>query len=238
MDVKKHIHLFIIILLLVSCERNWDNPSDEGNTLNLDWSPYISFIKQEDIDITLAFGCYQDNVNSYIIERSVDNSSFSKVADLPETEFNYTDVIINGMRKTVIVWTDTDVTQGGKIHKYRIFAKVGNKLSNYVEGEIDAYVAPEFSVSIESITQNSFSYKINVTDNGGAPLVPWYNIYVREEGKQEDPNNFGTIWDNGETIKEGTVNYLKASTVYYAKFEMINNQYKKGLSESVKITTK
>jgi hypothetical protein len=160
MDVKKLIHLVIIILLLISCERNCDNPDDEENTLNLDWSPYISFIEQEEIDITLAFGCYQDNINSYIIERNVDNGTFSKVADLPDAELNYTDVVINGGRKTVIIWIDNDVAQGGKTYKYRIYARVGNKLSDYIKGEIVAYIPPKFTVTIENISQNSFLYKI------------------------------------------------------------------------------
>jgi hypothetical protein len=77
-----------------------------------------------------------------------------------------------------------------------------------------------------------------VTYNGGAPLVRWHNVYVREEDEKEDTYDFATIWDNGETVKESTIDYLKTSTIYYAKFEVINNQYKKGLSESIKITTK
>ncbi len=222
----KILILVLISLIIVTCNKKyWDNPHDENTSSYFDWSASITSIKQEEESIVLEFDCDETNFDSYVIERSLDNGVFSKVAS---------------PTKTVNSWTDNNITLGGKLHKYKIYAEAGSNSSNYDEAEIVAYLPPKFSASITQITYYSFSWKIDVYDNGGAPINHRYNIYYKEEDEKLRSINVssrGEIPISG-TLSNNTMLSIKASTVYYIQFEIINNQNKKGLSEFFKITTK
>jgi len=227
MSLKNFIFIFLSLVIFISCnKKDWDNPYDEESSTNLDWAPFFSNVKQEDETVVLEFNCNETNFDSYNIERSIDNSAFSKVANLS---------------KTANSWTDNNITIGGKLHKYRIYALAGSNKSNYGESEIIPYLPPKFNAKINYITYNSFGWEINIIDNGGASIKEYYAIY-NEEGLS--PKYFWeSRFNENEPIRDTLFLYdlykpIKPSTVYYLQFEVINIQNKKGFSESMKVTTK
>jgi hypothetical protein len=220
MNFKGLTLIVFILILIISCEdKDWDNPYDEESSTNLDWAPFISNIEQEDESVVLEFGCNEINFDSYVIERSIDNGSFSKVAS---------------PAKTATEWVDNNITKGGKLHKYKIYAKAGNNKSNSDEAEITPYLAPKFTVNIDDITYNSFSYEIIISDNGGANLKS-YDCLIGTE-----PSSLST--KISETISNytitGTYDELNDTTTYFIRFRVNNTKYKTRESDIIEITTK
>lgn len=218
MNFKGLTLIVFILILIISCEdKNWDNPYDEESSTNLDWAPFISNIEQEDESVVLEFGCNETNFDSYVIEKSVDNGSFGKVAS---------------PAKNATEWVDNNITKGGKLHKYKIYAKAGNNKSNSDEAEILPKLAPKVDVSISEITSNSFSYNLNILDDGGSSIFYYIcEIYT-------DPN-LSNLYDSFKYYEKfvGVYDELKDTTTYYLRF-FIHNSFKDIYSETYSITTR
>jgi hypothetical protein len=213
MRLKNIIFSVIVLLIIISCKKkNWNNPYDEEPSTYFDWAPFISSIKQVDETIVLEFGSNETNFDSYVIERSVDNGAFSKVASPSNTSTS---------------WTDNNITSGGKVHKYKIYAKAGSNASNSVETEITPKLAPKFDVTFNDITVNSFSYDVNITDNGSSIYSVVCDVFTDE--------NLSSLY-RSYTGYNRTCNELKDSTTFYVRF-FIHNSFKDIYSKTYSITT-
>jgi hypothetical protein len=148
--IKIFISLIILVTLISCGKKEWNNPYDEESSPYLDWAPFIS-INQVDEAVVLEFYSKVTNFDSYVIERSVDNGAFSKVAS---------------PTKTSTSWTDNNITSGGKLHKYRIYAKAGNNRSDFTETEITPFLKPKLSIEILQISDINAKFKVIINNMG------------------------------------------------------------------------
>ncbi len=205
MSWKHIIFLIGIISVFLSCEKkNWDNPYDEQSSPDLDWAPFISSIKQEDESIVLEFGCSETNFDSYVIERSVDNGAFSKVAS---------------PAKTANSWTDSNITSGGKLYKYKLYCKAGNNFSNSVERSITPYLIPVIKIQIVQVTHIKASCKITIENDGGntnlKTVAVCWSQYGSPNVNSDGYNN--KIYNSDEDSYIIELTRLNPNTTYYLK---------------------
>jgi uncharacterized protein (TIGR02145 family) len=203
MNFKNLTPIVFILIVIISCEdKNWDNPYDEESSTNFDWAPFISNIEQEDESIVLEFGCNETNFDSYVIERSVDNGSFSKVTS---------------PGKTATEWVDNNITKGGKLHKYKIYAKAGSNNSNSDEAEITPYLNPIISIELLNVSHIDAKCKVTIEKDGGNNLetveVCW-NLYGNPTIKSK--NYESAAYKDNVNSYELELKDLIPDTTYYA----------------------
>ncbi|MEE4197547.1 MAG: hypothetical protein V2I54_07880 [Bacteroidales bacterium] len=210
---KIYIILFIISLIYVACDnREWDNPYDPECELEL-WSPFNLKASQNNYEdaICLIWDVSSDNFSEYVIERSVNYEDFMIVASIDNTNLE---------------WKDVNVNKGGKIHKYKLYAKANNNESNFVETEITPYFTPELNIEINNITETSATCIVNVNDGGG-PI----NHYGLEWSKDNSFSNIEGSFDNWEDCGESFIYELSLddNTNYYIRaWAHINHSDKDG----------
>lgn len=154
--IKIKLLIAIVLLAFFSCEnREWDNPFDPDCPKEL-FTPANFIAKQEGNVVKLTWSQSNTQISGFVIERSVDGSTWTSVTTPSKAE---------------LTWSDSNIS-GGKIHSYRIVAKAGNNRSNEISMSVTPVFPPTLTTNaITNQTSNSATCEGNITNDGGSTVV-------------------------------------------------------------------
>ncbi|MGD9931504.1 MAG: FISUMP domain-containing protein [Mangrovibacterium sp.] len=136
----------ILISLLVSCEREWDNPFDPESPKET-WTPVDFSVSQQENTMLLSWGQPAPNISGFKIDRKIGDGEWQSLGT------------VNG---STFTWTDSQLVEG-QTHEYRLKAYAGENESN----ELTINVTP---ISLSAVQQEnnillSWSQSVsNITD--------------------------------------------------------------------------
>ena len=198
--------LFILLVVFTSCEnREWDNPFDPDCPKEL-FTPFDFKAIQEGTQIKLTWSQSNTKISGFVVERSVDGSTWASVATPSKTE---------------LTWSDSNIT-GGKVHEYRIVAKAGSNSSN----QITAQVIPVFASTLTTIPLTKLLSTTaflggEIISDGGSPVT------ARGVCWNASPNptisNSKTTDGTGTGSFTSTITGLSTVTTYYARAYATNS---------------
>lgn len=213
------IYLIITLLsFLLSCQKHeWDNPFDpdcpketftpsgfqaiqQGNSINLSW-------RQTNI-----------HISNFVIERRIDNGTWSFFAS---------------QQRSLTTFNDGNII-GGKIYSYRIAANAGNNYSNYVTAQATPVLTSTVTTNaITRLLSTSSALGGTISSDGGAPIsargVCW------NTSSNPTFSNFKTSDGSGTGTFTSTLKELTPNTKYYARAYATNSA---GISYGNEITFK
>lgn len=229
--MKNKFQLIIAALIFLnSCsDREWDNPYDSACPED-SWTPDIFYVVQGDNygdatfdpNITIEWFNPLEKFDHVIIERAIGNNVYSKIA-----ECKY------GVDK----WIDNNITRGGELHKYRIYAEAGENKSLISTEEITPILLAGLEVEVIDLTYNLATIRVNVDKRGGQTgnhTITWSKDAIFEETQWQHYSD-----DPGESfiyeiqLEENTTYYFYISVYNYDSER--NGEYSN--SEVIAITT-
>jgi len=198
-----------LIFLIISCsDREWNNPYDTACSAE-SWVPSIYYIAQGDDYGDLTYNPYITIVwfnpvqkfDHVIIERAIGSDVFTEVA---KCEY--------GVEK----WIDNDITRGGELHKYRIYAEAGNNKSIIEEEEITPVLLADLDIQFENLTYTSVTCIVSV-DDGGGPInhydLSWSMVadFSEIEGEYHKWDDPGESFTYDVQLEDNTKYYFQAT---------------------------
>ncbi|MCD4730378.1 MAG: hypothetical protein K8R74_07250, partial [Bacteroidales bacterium] len=190
MNKKIYIPLIILlalILIILACEREWDNLNDKNNTLSPeDWAPSnLHSIPDSSWLLTLTWQDNSDGEDGFRIERKYEGGSWEQIST---TKSN--------------IYKDNDCELNNIVY-YRVCAFIGENNSSYTEKiyNTEMYPPQNVSIAINSLTSVTLSWEYtNMTGHS-------FKIDRRiNQGSWED--KFATLNDNQTTYTDNEVDLL------------------------------
>jgi uncharacterized protein (TIGR02145 family) len=216
-------NIIFILLLIVSCNnREWDNPFDPGCPKEI-FTPNNFTAIQEGEQIILSWNQTNPNITGFKIERQIENENFSAIASPGKNETSVTN----------------DISAGGKLHTYKLYAMASSNKSNEVTASITPVLqAAVTTKTVTEITATSALSGGTITDDGGGPVtargVVWNKTGTptleNNSGKTTDGSGTGSFTSELTGLEEGTEYFVRAyatnsmGTVYGNEVNFETNQ--------------
>jgi len=200
--MSKSLILFLLIsaIITVGCqERVWDNPFDPECPKEIFTPDNFTAIQQGNL-VKLTWSQNNTQISGFLIERSLDNGSWTFAAT-PSKEAS--------------TWNDTNIA-GGKVHVYRIVAKAGNNPSNERTTQVIPILGSNLTTKpLTKLLSTSAVLGGEITFDGGSPVI------ARGVCWSSSPNptisNSKTFDGTGTGTFTSTITVLNANTTYYAR---------------------
>lgn len=199
---------FVILILVNSCkERIWDNPFDPNCPKEI-YTPINFKAIQQNNNVILSWEQINVKITNYKIEKQVDNGKFFLLAELD---------------KSMTGFIDTEL-QGGKPHKYILYAVAGTNESNQVYTTITPVLPSTVVITshVSTFTTNAAVLGGSVVSDGGA--------FVTERGICYNKISSPTVNNNKIVIGSGIGNFnhkierLDSATTYYIRAYAVNSK--------------
>lgn len=184
------IYIFIVVLIFISCQREYTNPWDEKANFDPEaWAPKNFQI--EDISITekrLTWEYGDENIEGFKLDRKKGDENWQ--------------IAYQTFSKDTRSWSDTDILPELSVNfNYRLYAYAGRYESNSIElSTITAIPAPT-GLTIEEI--NDKSSKISWIDNA-----------IGEHGYKIDKKTGQSIWESEFAVLAPNLNSFIDTNVF------------------------
>lgn len=223
MRTKIKYYFFIFLLVVASCEnREWDNPFDPNCPKEI-FTPTSFTATQEGEQVILSWNQTNPNITGFKIERQVESESFSAIASPGKNEISVTN----------------DISAGGKLHTYKLYALAGSNKSNEATTSITPVL--QAAVTTKAVTEINATSAVSggtVTDDGGSPVTARGMVWnttgnptlENNSGKTTDGSGKGSFTSELTGLDEGTEYYVSAyatnsiGTVYGNEVKFETNQ--------------
>ena len=220
---KNQLILSILaVIILFSCEREFENPYDRNCPSEI-WTPENLTANNSDGDVLLTWNQTNEHFDGFMIERSSDGSDWDNL---------FSNNLDNQKKK----YTDTTAIAGDTVF-YRICAIADKNTSNYCYSDpifIPIETPTVITNSTTSITYSSATFNGKVTFDGGTTVTERGFCYSQSTNPTID--NTKITSDSGTGVFIETVTELEEETTYHVKAYAIND---KGIAygEQVSFTT-
>ncbi|MGC9355218.1 MAG: PKD domain-containing protein, partial [Mariniphaga sp.] len=197
-----HVKLLagIILMFLTACDnREWNNPFDPDCPKEI-FTPTGFTAKQEGEQVKLTWNQDNRNISGFKILRRVEAGSFTTIASPGKNENSIT----------------SNISAGGELHTYKIYAVAGNNKSNEVTTSIIPVLqATVTTKAITDITATSAISGGTIEDDGGSPVTA-RGVVWDTAGNPTLQNNSGkTTNGSGSGSFTSSLTGLTGNTKYY-----------------------
>jgi uncharacterized protein (TIGR02145 family) len=202
-------YIFISIFFLINaCEnREWDNPFDPGCPKEI-FTPINFTATQEGDQVILSWNPTNPLITGFKIERQVENESFSAIASPGKDEHSATN----------------EISEGGKLHTYKLYALAGSNKSN----EVTATITPVLQATITTkavtgITATSAISGGTITDDNGGPVTARGVVWSTASNPTLENNEGKTQNGSGTGSFTSELTELNADTEYFVRAYATNS---------------
>jgi hypothetical protein len=211
MKVLRVLRILLPIVFMVSIltckERVTDNPFDTGCPKDI-FSPSNFTAEQQGNSVNLTWEQVNKQISGLIIKRSENDGTLSEVAKV---------------EKTIITWTDSNVS-GGIKYSYQLTAYAGSNLSNPLGATVTTQVNIAIVTTVTtaaSITATSAVLGGEVTNDGGGTITDRGICYSTNQNPTTANSKLSI--GTGKGTFSNTVTGFIPATIYYVRAYAINS---------------